>query len=131
MEEHIGKLQELFDDDVLLDTEEKKIKGLRTGIKDSVNEIAGLLGSDTERVELEGFFDRQVRRLGGGLDSDMLKLEIGVLEYQNNFCNRVVTYEFDLDKFEAARKLGKIDDATIAKCMIEPKLSKVVIRVKK
>ena len=130
MDEYLPKLQELHDDDSLLEKEEKRVKGLRGVIKESVNDIADKVGSETERVELPGFFDRQVRRLGGGLDANMLELEVGTLEYQKLFCNRIVTYEFDANKFDAARKLGKIDDDTISKCMVEPKLSKVVLRVK-
>ncbi len=132
LEEYEAKLGQLHYDDEFCEEEQTRLKQQRDFIKGEVNGIADLLGSSTERVELilggKGF-DRQVRRLGGGLDTTVLESALGTKLYRELFCNRVVTYEFDEGKFDAARKLGTVNDATISKCMVEPKLSYVQKRI--
>ena len=132
LEEVVVQLRQLHDDDELCEEEQNRIKQQRDHIKGEVNTIADLLGSSTERVELvlggKGF-DRQVRRLGAGLDTAVLESAMGTKLYRELFCTRVTNYEFDEGKFEAARKLGKVDDATISKCMNEGRISYVQKRV--
>jgi len=132
LEEYGPKLEQLHDDDEICEKEEVRLKKQRGFIKDEVNSIANLLGSATERVELviHGLgFDRQVRRLGGGLDITVLEAALGTKLFRELCCNKLTIYEFDMDKLEAARKLGKVDDDTMAKCVVEPKISNVVKRV--
>ena len=132
LEEYEAKLGQLHGDDETCDKEEKRLKKQRVLIKDEINSIANLLGSSKERVELvlhgKGF-DRQVRRLGGGLDTSVLEAALGTKLFRELCCNKLTVYEFDMDKLEAARKLGKVDDDTMAKCMVEPTISNVVKRV--
>ncbi len=139
IEEYQGELDRLAEERDLLDGTISDCTTRKGKIKTRIEAVSDLIAGrekravmpvswvvydeDGEELEtIEKQWDRRITRTGGGVNLDMLEGLYGKKKFRKLMCDRLVSFIFNEETFNASREAGEITDDDILKCTQKPKI---------